>query len=73
MGLLVPPEDVAAFAAALSRLMGDAVLRAALAERAWQRAKTYAPERIAELWCALVEEVCAEASAGKPRSRLAGR
>jgi glycosyltransferase involved in cell wall biosynthesis len=65
-GLLVPAEDVAALAAALAQVMGDAALRAELAARARARAEAYAPERIAPLWCALAEQVAAEA---RPRLR----
>lgn len=38
-GLLVPPDDVTALAAALRRLLGDGQLRAALARRARERAE----------------------------------
>ena len=39
-GLLVPPENPAAFAAAISRLLDDSALATKLGAAAWQRAKT---------------------------------
>jgi glycosyltransferase involved in cell wall biosynthesis len=53
-GLLVPPDDVDALAAALDRLAGDPVLRAALAAGARARARRYAwpylAGRVAEVY-----------------------
>jgi glycosyltransferase involved in cell wall biosynthesis len=58
-GLVVPPEDVGALAAALGRVMADAALRADLAARARARAEAYAPDRVAAQWLALIESVAA--------------
>jgi 2-deoxystreptamine N-acetyl-D-glucosaminyltransferase/2-deoxystreptamine glucosyltransferase len=59
-GLLVPPGDVGALAAALDRLVGDPALRARLAAGARARAPDYA-------WPALAERVAAvyEAALGR--------
>lgn len=56
-GLLVAPEDVDALAEALSRLIGDADLRARLGAAAVEVAERYAPERIQQRWDALIEDV----------------
>ncbi len=56
-GLLVPNEDIAALATAMSRLMGDADLRTTLARQASISAKRHAPSRIAEIWRDIVERL----------------
>lgn len=50
-----PPEDVAALAACIVRIAGDASLRQQLGRRAWARAADYSPTRIATAWCQVVE------------------
>lgn len=52
-GLLVKDGDVAALAAALDRLLGDAALRARLGSMARAASVEYAPDRIFEHWQAL--------------------
>jgi glycosyltransferase involved in cell wall biosynthesis len=54
-GLLVPAEDVAAFASALGRLMDDADLRIRLGSRAVETVTRYAPEIVADQWAALLD------------------
>jgi glycosyltransferase involved in cell wall biosynthesis len=61
-GLLVPPGDRAALAAALERLCADEALRATLGEAARARARSYVPERVVPLWEAAVERVLAAAA-----------
>ena len=57
-GLLVPREDPAALAAALSRLLGDPALRAALAEAGPRRvAEEFTLERMLDRTVALYHEV----------------
>jgi glycosyltransferase involved in cell wall biosynthesis len=46
--LFVPPDDDAALAAAIETLTSDAELRKRLASRAFARALTYSPDRMAE-------------------------
>jgi glycosyltransferase involved in cell wall biosynthesis len=53
-GLLVPPEDVGALAAALHRVMGDGALRTRLGAAARETAQAYRPEAIAQRWEALL-------------------
>jgi GalNAc-alpha-(1->4)-GalNAc-alpha-(1->3)-diNAcBac-PP-undecaprenol alpha-1,4-N-acetyl-D-galactosaminyltransferase len=49
-GILVPREDVAAFAAALDRLMGDSQERARLAARALEVSSRFSLERVMAMW-----------------------
>lgn len=56
-GVLVPPENESALAAAMARLMGDEAERRRLGEQAKQSAGRFAPERVMALWQALIEEL----------------
>lgn len=56
-GLLVPQDDSNALTAALSRVMGDAGLRARFAERAVEARERFAVMRIAGKWEALFASV----------------
>lgn len=49
-GLLVPPGDADALAAAMDRLMGDEYLRKQYAERAVEARERFSMERIAGIW-----------------------
>jgi glycosyltransferase involved in cell wall biosynthesis len=62
-GVLVPPRDPAALAAALSRLAGEAELRLRLADAAHERLGDYTLERAGERFAALYEELLAAARA----------
>jgi len=53
-GLLVPPENIEALAAALKTLMGDAALRRRLGERAVSVRQRFAREAIIERWESLI-------------------
>jgi glycosyltransferase involved in cell wall biosynthesis len=55
-GLLVPPEDVGALAAAMRRLIVDADLRRRLGETAAQNVRRFARDAIIAEWDALVAE-----------------
>ena len=46
-GILYPPSDSAALAAALRRLAGDPGLRARMGRAGEERARRFAPERVA--------------------------
>ncbi len=59
-GLLVPPEDVLALAAAMRQLMEDPDSRARLAAQAPTVVDRFSPERIYGQWEALVHEVLSE-------------
>lgn len=59
-GLLVPPEDPAALAQALARLMLDGDERRCLGARAVEVAERFSPERIVGQWQSLIESVLAE-------------
>ena len=54
-GWLVPPEDGAALAEGLDRLMGDDALRARLAAAALRNVRRFGRERVMALWDELVE------------------
>jgi glycosyltransferase involved in cell wall biosynthesis len=56
-GLLVPPEDVAGFAAALGELMSDPDRRRAYGTAARATARLYDPAAIAARWDALLEDL----------------
>jgi glycosyltransferase involved in cell wall biosynthesis len=58
-GLLVPPTDVAAVAAALARVVGDAGLRADLRRRGLERAARFTWRRCAEETLRVLEEAAA--------------
>jgi glycosyltransferase involved in cell wall biosynthesis len=64
-GLLVPPGDPDALAAAVIQLLDDADLRTRLAESAARKAQRYRPERIA----AEVEQVYASVLASRASAR----
>ncbi len=61
-GVVVPPDDPPRLADALSLLADDACLRRRLGEKALERAKKYAPARVAERIVDLSEELRDEAS-----------
>lgn len=58
-GLLVPPEDVDAFAAALNRLIGDRELRVRMGKEAQETSRAYAAEHVMPLWEDLFSELAA--------------
>ena len=71
-GVVVPPEDPFRLADALALLADDASLRRELGEKALERAKEYAPSRVAERIVELAEEVRQEAGF-RSRARLKQR
>ncbi|MFI7229944.1 glycosyltransferase family 4 protein [Nonomuraea angiospora] len=58
-GVLVPPRDVDALAAALSRVMGDRELRVRMGKAAHKASRAYAPELVMPLWEDLFSELLA--------------
>lgn len=70
-GLLVAVDDVDALAAALRRLMGDAVLRRELGENALATSRRYQPSAIMPMWDAALAggESCAVAAETTAPSR----
>jgi glycosyltransferase involved in cell wall biosynthesis len=49
-GLLVPPEDPVAFAAALENLLGDPTKRGQMATNALRVREKFAPEKTLDAW-----------------------
>lgn len=73
-GLLVPPDDRAALAAALDRLMGDVMLRQQFAARAGEARARFSIEKVALMWEALFTELRgAQSPDAGSRARLAQR
>jgi glycosyltransferase involved in cell wall biosynthesis len=62
-GVLVPPGDITALAAAMRRLAGDAPARRRLGDAARSRARHFTPERSAALLADALH-----AAAGRPAS-----
>jgi glycosyltransferase involved in cell wall biosynthesis len=60
-GLLVPPEDTSALAAALGELMADPERRRAYGVAARATARAYDPAAVAARWDALMEELVLQA------------
>jgi phosphatidylinositol alpha-mannosyltransferase len=56
-GLLVPPRNESAIAAALVRLLGSPDLREKMGQRGWQRAQRYSWDRVATQILAYYDEV----------------
>lgn len=56
-GLLVPPQDIDAFAAALERLMTDAPLRRSMGAAAQREVARFYPENIMPQWLRLFEQL----------------
>ncbi|MDT0305848.1 glycosyltransferase family 4 protein [Streptomyces sp. DSM 44917] len=61
-GVLVPPENVPALAAAMRRLMADETLRAELGDRALATVRAYSPEAVARQWEELFAELLGRAA-----------
>lgn len=61
-GFLAPPEDVDALAAALSRLMDDADLRAQMGQRAAEITQRFGAERVMQMWDDLLTNVTGKRS-----------
>ncbi len=59
LGLLAPRDNVAGYARALARMMGDEALRRDFGAKAAEDAKRYSPESIAAQWDALIGEALA--------------
>lgn len=67
-GILVAPEDVAALALAMHRLMSDASLRQTMAARAPEVLERFGMEPVMQLWERLIADVlCETGSAGYQR------
>jgi glycosyltransferase involved in cell wall biosynthesis len=61
-GLLVPPQDVPALAAALGRVMDDEALRRAMGEAARATAAGYRPQAVGARWDALIAQLTGAAA-----------
>jgi phosphatidylinositol alpha-mannosyltransferase len=74
-GLLVPPGDADALAAALNRVLGDPALRGALVGTATTRAQSFSMDQLADEYLRLYERVSTPApqARGWLRSRAGGR
>jgi len=70
-GLLVPPGDAEALAAALNRVLVDPALRSALVETATLRAQSFSMDQLADEYLRLYERVCTPAP--QPRGWLRSR
>ena len=65
-GLLVPPEDVGALAAAMATLMGDELERKRLAKRAVEVAERFSLPRVMGMWTEVFAKAACRTSGGKP-------
>jgi hypothetical protein len=72
-GLLVPPRDLDAMAAALLDLIGDEDRRRAMGRAALEKARHYDPDRIARVCADLFEQLLAERVGMAGRARRLGR
>ena len=74
-GLLVPPGDAEALAAALNRALDDPGLRTALVEQGAVRARSFSMDQLADHYLRLYERVCTPApqARGWLRTRAGGR
>jgi len=70
-GVLVPPGDVAALAAAMLRLVDDASLRRRLGEQAAQDARRFRVSAVADRLADLYQELVAERNAPAPAAERA--
>ena len=74
-GLLVPPNDAAALAGALNKVLADPDLRASLVATAAVRAESFSMDQLADHYLRLYEQVCTPApvARGWRRSRAGAR
>jgi phosphatidylinositol alpha-mannosyltransferase len=72
-GVLVPPGDVAALAAALTRVLDDAVLRARLVDSGIERAGEFSMDRLADAYLELYQQVTTAAPQASGWRRLRSR